>query len=241
MDKEKLLDKIKNKEDKILISNLFDRYNKYCKNGIFLSSNFINESQELLLKKYLPKLEVYKINDLCTKSVVSFSKNDIDILKITPVKDITHRDVLGSLFSLGLENDTIGDIFVEDDCIYLTSLKRLSNFIIDNLIIIKNIPVRITVTDRIIFTKNHLEKQKLIVSSTRLDTIVSSLANTSRSVAMSLIEQRMVLVNYQEQNKVKEIKKDDIISIRKVGKFKIGDIIMITKKNKKVVEVYKYV
>ncbi|MCI8568025.1 MAG: hypothetical protein HFG48_01755, partial [Bacilli bacterium] len=75
MDKEKLLDKIKNKEDKILISNLFDRYNKYCKNGIFLSSNFINESQELLLKKYLPKLEVYKINDLCTKSVVSFSKN----------------------------------------------------------------------------------------------------------------------------------------------------------------------
>ena len=240
MDKEKLLDKIKNKEDKILISNLFDRYNKYCKNGIFLSSNFINESQELLLKKYLPKLEVYKINDLCTKSVVSFSKNDIDILKITPVKDITHRDVLGSLFSLGLENDTIGDIFVEDDCIYLTSLKRLSNFIIDNLIII-NIPVRITVTDRIIFTKNHLEKQKLIVSSTRLDTIVSSLANTSRSVAMSLIEQRMVLVNYQEQNKVKEIKKDDIISIRKVGKFKIGDIIMITKKNKKVVEVYKYV
>lgn len=241
MTKDSFLDKIKNKEDKILFANLLDRYDRYCKNGHFLSSNFINEYQELLLRKYFPFLEVYKINDLCTKSIVSFSKDAIDILKITPAKDITHRDVLGSLFSLGLEKDTIGDIFIEDDCIYVTSLKHLSPFIIDNLVFIKNIPVNITLTKKIVFTKNHLEKQRLIVSSIRLDTVVSSLANVSRSTASSLIEQKMVLVNYQEEGKTKELRKDDIISIRKVGKFKIGDIIMLTKKNKKVVEVYKYV
>lgn len=240
MDKAKFL-KIKDKDERLLLANLLDRYNRYCNTGVFISSNFINEYQELLIRKYLPKLEIYKVNELCSKSIVSFSKDDITILKITPVKDITHRDVLGSLFSLGLDQSTIGDIFIEDDCIYLTSLSRLTAFLIDNLQMIKNIPVTITTTDNIIFTKEHLKKEKLIVSSTRLDTIVSFLAKVSRSSASSLIEQKMVLVNYQEQSKIKEVKKDDIISIRKVGKFKIGDILMITKKNKKIVEVYKYV
>lgn len=237
----KHLEKLDNKDDKILLINLLDRYDRFCSSGVFISSNFINEREELLVRKYLPMLEIYKVNELCSKSVVSFSKDDIDILRITPVSGITHRDVLGSLFSLGLENDMIGDIFVEDDCIYLTSLKRLSNFITQNLLVIRNVLVKIEVVDDIIFTKNHLEKRNLIVSSTRLDTIVGSLANTSRSEAVDKICQKQVLVNYQEVNKVKEVKKDDIISIRGVGKFKMGDTIMITKKNKKVVEVYKYV
>lgn len=241
LDKAKIIKTITKQEDKIFISNIFDRYLKYQNTGIFPSSNFINEQEELLIKSYFPDIKIYKINDLCSKGIIECSNDYLDILKITPVKNITHRDVLGALFSLGLESNMIGDIFIEEDCIYIISLRKLTNYIKDNLKNIKNIPVKISVTDNLIFTKEHFEKKILVVSSMRIDTIVSSLVNVSRKDSVDLIESDFVLVNYQKIKKTKEIKKNDIVSIRKYGKFKIGDIIMITKKNKKVVEVYKYV
>lgn len=241
IDKNRLINEISNKDDRILIASLIDKYKKYCVSNKLVSSSFLNEHQELLVRKYIPNLPIYKVNEMCSKSIISKTPDDINILKITPVKDIAHKDVLGCLFSLGLTSSMIGDIFIEEDCIYLTALSRMTNFLIDNLTCIKKIPVKISITDDLVLIKNHLEVFNCFVTSMRLDTIVSSLANISRSKAVFLITSKMVLVNYQIQTKIKDVRYNDIISIKKVGKFKIGNILLETKKNKKKLEVYKYV
>ena len=79
-----------------------------------------------------------------------------------------------------------------------------------------------------------------MVSSLRIDNIISKLASCSRNQALDMIKNKLVLLNYEEEIKAHTIlKKDDIISIRRVGKFKIGEEKGYTKKNNLILEIYK--
>ena len=65
----------------------------------------------------------------------------------------------------------------------------------------------------------------LIVSSMRLDCIVSEIAKTSRGKAEEIINDARVFVNYENIMKsTKQIKEKDIITIRRIGKFKLEKI-----------------
>ena len=86
-----------------------------------------------------------------------------------------------------------------------------------------------------------IENVKIIVPSLRLDNIVSDLAKTSRSKAAQIIAQERVFINGQNETKLsKQIKLNDIITIRGKGRFVIKEFDGTTRSGRTVIVVEKY-
>ena len=73
----------------------------------------------------------------------------------------------------------------------------------------------------------------IMVSSLRIDGIVSKLCNISRAKAQILIDQGQILIDYAKiRDKSYELKGEERITIRKHGKFIVGNIIGTSKSGK---------
>lgn len=236
------------KQDKILRDNVLDKYYSYLSNKKKTSTNFFNSFDIDKITRFLDNKNIeYGVYDkypFLEKKIIYFGEYDnyITIFKAKKSSGIKHSNILGRLFSLGLTDDVIGDIIVMDDYFYLTSLTRLSSFIKNNLTIINGERIELLEGTDIVLNKDRFLKMKLLVSSMRVDTIVSKITNTNRLKVNSMIKDNMILVNY---NTVKSssliLKNNDILSIRKYGKYIIKDIIGTTKKNNLVLEIEKYI
>lgn len=151
---------------------------------------------------------------------------------------ISHRNMLGSIMSLGIERNTFGDIEIIDDTIYLFISNEIEKFLISNMPLVLN--------QRLNFEKvfdvpkdNASESSKTIqVPSMRIDAIISHAINVSRGVSLEMISKGLVFVNHSEcKNNSYQCKISDIISIRKYGRIEILSNSRTTKKNKLVLEI----
>lgn len=236
------------KDDKILLANIIDKYEIYLKTGKSTCSNFLNPYQFNLVSNYLKNHNIYfsKINDydFLEKNIIYFGKNKdfVTYYKVNISNNITHSNILGTLFSLGLKEDTIGDIIVEDGYFYYTNLTRLNHFLEENLVTIKNELIKLNKVEAIILKKEHFKSNTIMISSMRADNILSKITNKSRSQVINLLKEQMVLLNFTElKNPSVILKENDILSIRKIGKFKLGKTQGYTKKNNIILEVKKYI
>ena len=85
------------------------------------------------------------------------------------------------------------------------------------------------------------KETKIIVTSLRLDCIVSALLNQSRTKAVAYIKDGAVKLNYSiedEANKKVEIK--DLISIKGFGRYVLEDTIGLTKSDRITLLIKKY-
>lgn len=148
---------------------------------------------------------------------------------------IEHREVLGSLMSLGLKRDKFGDILFEGDRIQIIVAKAIHAYLGLQLssigrakISLKEIP-----TNEVIKIENKWNEEATTISSMRLDTVISALYNISRQKSQILIEQGLVKVNYTPILKTSfECQEFDMISVRGYGRSKITSIEGKTKKDK---------
>ncbi len=86
------------------------------------------------------------------------------------------------------------------------------------------------------------EEIELIVSSTRIDTVVSRLIGVSRDSVKKKFQDNDVILNYEVCNKINyNLNNNDIFSIRKYGKYKYVGIIKTSKKDNYIIKVYKYI
>ena len=249
LDKENIINGL-DKLDKIKISNLLDKYLLYENKGITSYSNFLDLRELSIWENRVKKKNIsYKIIEKfpnSEKKVIWFGPlddgdNSITIFHGKCKEKIRHQDVLGSLFGIGLNINTIGDIVVEDNEFYFTNLNKLDSFIIENLTMIGNQKVELEKVNTVIFTKEHFSDIEIIVNSMRLDIIISKLANTSRNMSLDKLKNHEVFLNYREVSKpTLLLKENDILSIRRVGKFKIGMVLNTTKKDKIILEIKKY-
>lgn len=246
INKDNILKMIIKKEDKILVNNVIDKYLKYEKTGINTYTNFLDLRQYKLIEKNLKHEKIsfntYKACEECEKLLIYFGSYE-DYVTIYSFKnsDIKHKDVLGTLFSLGYDIDTIGDIFINEDNIYITNLSRLNNFLENSLYSIKNKRVKLEKVNEIILKEDRFISLKIVIPSYRLDVIVSKLAHLSRNDSIKIINNNMVLLNYEEvTNNSRIVNIGDIISIRKVGKFIINKELLVSKKDNYLVEIKKY-
>jgi len=87
-----------------------------------------------------------------------------------------------------------------------------------------------------------IEEISIIVPSLRLDNIISDLAKTSRSKAAQIINQERVFVNGQNETKLsKQLKLNDVITIRGKGRFIIKEFTGTTRSGRTVIKIEKYV
>ncbi|MFH5836371.1 YlmH/Sll1252 family protein [Proteiniclasticum sp. C24MP] len=158
--------------------------------------------------------------------------------------ELAHRDYLGAIMSLGILREKFGDIFLKDDKAYLVIFKEMADFILNNLNQIGRCSVKLTLheyEEKVLFLKPNLVKREAVIASLRLDVVVAELARTSRTKSLEMIQKGLVLLNYNEaRDKAKEINEGDTLTIRRKGKFKIGEIIGTTQKGNLRVAFYKF-
>ena len=236
------------KEDKILIGNVMDKYYKYKDTNISTSTNFLNLERLKVVTKYLDSnkipYNIYEPYDFLEKKIIYFGDylNYVTFYKVIIPTTVTHSNILGTLFSLGINDDIIGDIIVEDGYFYYTNLTRMNEFLENNFLKVSRHPIKLEKVNEIILTKEHFKELTILVSSLRLDNIVSKIISKSRSKIDEMILNKEILLNYEEiKNGNITLKEDDILSIRRHGKYKIIAKEGITKKNNIVLKVIKYV
>lgn len=154
-------------------------------------------------------------------------------------KDISHRNVLGSIMSLGIERNTIGDIYIFEDNIYLFVSDEISSYLIQNMPNINGQNLEFNEVNKI--DEIHEMKEEIIsinVPSVRLDAVIARTLKISREKAVEIIESGNVSINHVECTSVsKKCDIGEIISIRKFGRISIIEFVKTTKKDRLVINV----
>ncbi|NHC39596.1 RNA-binding protein [Bacillus sp. MM2020_1] len=154
-----------------------------------------------------------------------------------PAKFVTieHRQVLGTLMSLGLKRGKFGDILTKDGKCQFFAAKEISDYIKSNVETIGRAGVKLIETDieNAIPTKELLMESDLTVSSLRLDTVISGIYHVSRQKSQLFIQQGLVKVNWTlTENPSFECGVGDMLSVRGYGRAKVLAIEGKTKKEK---------
>ena len=153
-----------------------------------------------------------------------------------PQKFVTlqHQHVLGTIMSLGIERDQLGDIVV-DESIQFTLTKQLESYIILELNKIKGATVKlnaIPIKD-MIQSKENWHSFETTVSGLRLDVVLKEMIRKSRSISKQLIEKKRVKVNHTIIDSADfQLDKGDLLSIQGYGRAMVVDIGAKTKKDK---------
>lgn len=153
-----------------------------------------------------------------------------------PQKFVTlqHQHVLGTIMSLGIERDQLGDIVV-DNRIQFTLTKQLESYIILELNKIKGATVKLNalpIKDMIQSVENW-HSSETTVTGLRLDVVLKEMIRKSRSISKQLIEKKRVKVNHTIIDSADfQLDKGDLLSIQGYGRAMITDIGGKTKKDK---------
>ncbi|SDB87767.1 RNA-binding protein YlmH, contains S4-like domain [Pelagirhabdus alkalitolerans] len=150
---------------------------------------------------------------------------------------IEHRDVLGSVLSLGLTRKKIGDIVVDqnDGVIQLVVSEDVGDFILMQLTSIKKATVRFKEVEPHEYypLQNEWKSHETTVSSMRLDVLVKHFYSLSRNQALDVIKKGRVKVNFKQvEDPAFIVAQGDLLSFRGKGRSQLDTILKETKKKK---------
>lgn len=231
-----------------------DRAGKYAS---LVFSHFLDLNEQSILASQHLDAVLFGGADGCERRMACFGDPEtsgqerrfpIQCVRITPVslkyaEELTHRDCLGALMSLGFERELLGDIVVRKEYMILFCEEHIASYICESLRQIRNTRVSCRITDEIpegdLYTT---EKLTVRVTSERLDAIIAHVWHLSRSSAQSLFAQGKVFVNGRscpDQSYMPE--PGEIISVRSAGRFRFEGISGKSAKGKQIITVSLFV
>jgi len=159
------------------------------------------------------------------------------------VDNVSHRDVLGTLMGLGLKRETIGDILPEEGRTVIFLTEETEKFVLTQVEKIGRVGVTLkSGADYPLPNTAEFKEFTDTVSSTRLDCVVSAVANVSRNRAAAMVEQGLVSVNsYICEKTTKAVFDRDVLSVRGYGKFIISSVADKTRKDRVILKYKKYI
>ena len=259
MNKEKLTNHIRDMELKQSVKKVLDLCEQTIRSHRMRHSKFLTPNVLAALSGILPQLSeinytMTSLNEEAERRILyvypsyeEFENQDfvLSIVKAKPVypeQSLSHRDYLGSILSLGIERENIGDIvFDEEQNAYIIVIKPMDEFLLSNFNKVRHTKILLSIVDEIPKIERKYERKIINIASFRLDSIVAGLLNLSREKSQRLIQSGDVRVDFvEEKNNSKMIAAPSVLSIRGFGKFKIGEFISETKKNRLRLEVFKF-
>ena len=157
--------------------------------------------------------------------------------------ELRHQDILGSIYALNISGELFGDVLIIDGHYYVYILDIVRNYFETNFLMVKNsrIELREISIDTFKDYERSYEEEIHIVSSNRIDTVISSIIHTGRNNINDKIKKKEIILNYDFLKSVSyKLRDGDIFSIKKIGKFKYNGIIKNTKSNNLIISIYKY-
>ena len=262
-----ILNDYKEKDEKMLLAQVLDKVEMVEKKNKIEHTDFLDMAQSELVQKFINKINIE--NYICyggfeeaerkmfviypekfnTEVVAKNLSNIIEIIRIQLPDDLkgkySHRDYLGAVMKLGIEREKVGDIIVDNDGADIIVEKEITKFLLQNLGSLTRFSKSTITVQKIEDLRKveiHKEELEIIVSSLRLDNVISELARGSRNKALEIINTERVFVNFQcETKKTKQIKAGDMITIRGKGRFYIKELVGQTKSGRTIIKVEKFV
>lgn len=259
MKKQEMLNDYKRQEDKMCLAQVLDKVEFAEKRKTQEHTDFLDMYQVALVENFFRKnnfknYKLYGGYEEAERKVAIINPQD-DYLNIFKVVRVTlpeedygkyaHRNYLGGIIKLGFTREKVGDIIVSHegaDIIVVADFAEILASQLPSLTRFANSKITIEAIENLHKREVRMEEVKIIVPSLRLDNIVSDLVRTSRNKAAQIINQERVFVNGQSETKLsKQIKLNDIITIRGKGRFVVKKFEGTTRSGRTVLVIEKYV
>lgn len=250
IDKQNILAHAPNDEQRLMLAHTYDVYARYKKTGIKCFTRFLTPADsDLAARAFGKDSEVCLFGgyEAAERVIVGFSaeKEEFPIDVIVShgnFSDVTHRDFLGSLMSLGITRGAIGDIIVCENVSYIFSEESLTDYIMESLCEVKKEKV---INEKKCFSEINIERRfeemRRSVASERADAVVGAVFSLSRQDAAECISHSAVTLNYMPlTQKDKKINSGDVISVRGKGKAIVEFSGDLSKKGRLFLDIKKY-
>lgn len=146
---------------------------------------------------------------------------------------LEHRAVLGTLMSLGMERELLGDIILRDGAAYIFCTDKMANFICEGLDKIGGTAVRCTISEPPQGPVRNVREVRVQVTSPRLDAIVAHLFKLSRGDAQTLFRQGRIMVDDSVCERTDYmLHEGQVISVRGFGRARYLGVESTSKKGK---------
>lgn len=180
-------------------------------------------------KNFLTTLESYGMTELCGEYLCAVQ------LLGSGYRELSHRDFLGALMSLGIKRSVLGDICVEGSTSRVFCERTAADYIESELtragrdtVKCSRVPI-----DLEYVPVQSFEEMSITVASLRLDGVVRALISVSRDDAASLVSRGEVELNYfTEKENDTAVQAKDIISVRGYGKYIIDSVGDLTRRGR---------
>lgn len=217
-------------------------YNKLLNEGF---TNFLNPIEIMEIKGKLKGIDykIYSPTKDSEKVIVYRKEPEFSLYEIVTNNKLRHQEIMGSLFALNIDESFFGDIIIHDNHYYVFVMNQIENYFISKFkkIGLYNIELNKLDKDYLSNYERKYEELEFIVSSLRIDTIISRIVKSNRDFTKEKMKSREIMLNYDYlKNDSYKLKEGDIFSIRKFGKYKFVKITNTTKKDNYVVLIHKY-
>ncbi len=225
--------------------------------GIPCWTDFLDLSEQTVLRRIrntLPPAEIRLFGGAegCERRMAGFGVTEempfpIACVRISPsgakfADAPGHRDVLGSLMSLGFERSLLGDIVLREKEAWVFCAERIAPFIVDNLLSVRRTSVVCeTVSAPPEGELFRTERRVIQVASERMDALVAHAFHLSRGNAQSLFAAGKVFLDGAEcASTDASPESGQIVSVRGLGRFRFLGAETVSKKGKMntVIEMY---
>lgn len=221
-------------------------------------SRFLNsaEQSELLNMRGICDYFLFGGYDGAERAVAVFGNEEdigyscsipVSYIEVVPLNDkfadnLTHRDFLGAIMSLGINRDMIGDILVKCNSAVIICIDTVAEYIISELDRIRHTSVRCSIVDVLPeFAAPEYISLEMIVASERTDVLISNVYNLSRNISQALIKAEKVFCDSRVVVNSSFVPKNgQIISVRGYGRFVYEGVLRTTKKDRLVIGIRKY-
>lgn len=157
-------------------------------------------------------------------------------------RELQHKDFLGTIMSLGIKRELMGDLIVKNSVCFGVIMEEKYGIIESRIEKIGNVPVKIEKISSENIPESEFKSEILLVSSLRLDSFVSAVTGLSRQKSVDELEKGNILLNYNMvRDKSSEIKEGDTLTIKKTGKFRFEEIAGESRKNKIRIKIKKFI
>lgn len=256
--------------DKKSFLNLFKNNDEYIISSLWNDIELVEEIETPIFTKefyppviwnYLEKNNINGLKFICKglnndseKKLIMIAPKDYDVegfeFPITYFKingenkfrELYHKDFLGTIMSLGIKREIMGDLIVKNNLCFGVIVDEKYGIINEEIKKIGNVPVKFEKISEEDIPQSEFKIDTILLSSLRIDSFVSAVTNLSRQKSVDEIEKGNILLNYNvEKDKSTEIKEGDILTIKKVGKFKFQEVKGESKKNKIRINIKKFI
>ena len=209
-------------------------------------TNFLDPSifYKITLKLGKIKYNIYSPYENSDK-VIIYTKTlpRIRVIEIISYEKLTHREILGSLFGLNITNEMFGDIIINDNKYYIIVMDSIYELVDTylNMIGKHHVKLKEVSVETIKQYQRQYEDISLIVSSLRIDNLISKLIGTSRDNIKRKFQEDEIILNYEVCHRTNYLlKQNDTFSIKKHGKYKFIGIEKTSKKGNYIIKCQKY-